>query len=87
MTSEYLVPVRTLSIELSSEKVEIDTHGLMALVKASGGDALVLAPDSAENDDAFPISDGETFRFAGEIKVFAAKEQSCVLKIIYFDRA
>ena len=45
MTSEYLIPIRSKAITLSSEKMEIDTHGLMALVKVVNGNALVVAPE------------------------------------------
>lgn len=62
------IPVKIKSEGAISEvEFEIDTEGLDCILKPDGTDMLVYTKSGAENNEKFPIKDGEAFEFCGKL--------------------
>ncbi len=87
MATEYLKPVRHEVFWTSSDDTSyqtIDTHGLMARMRVSGGNICINTGDIDEYGYNYYLLDYEEFCFCGKLN-FKAKDGSAFVYVLYFD--
>ena len=65
---------------ISESTFSVDTHGLGCILKITGGDAEVFISDAAE---AFPVKDGETLEFCGNLLIKASTDSATAHCLYY----